>query len=153
MSVFQISYAVLLIAAVWFGRPDWRLATLCAVNFLGTMMLAPFPISVGVLDMSTIALLVLIGSGRALALAAIFAVLVPIYVIGGYLSWSDYAIYTVVDILGYSILGVLASGSGGRGIVTHHNRFARVRAVVVSRYYATRGLEQNSQDDLRIVKD
>ena len=152
MSIYQISYAVLLVAAVWWGRPDWRLVTLCALNFVGTMILSASPVAVGVLDMSTIALLVLIGSGRALALASIFAVLVPIYVIGDYLSWSEYAIYTVVDILGIAILGVLAGGSGGRGIFSHHNRRNSVRSAVVSRHYATCDMGEDTQVHSWIVK-
>lgn len=117
MDLSQISYAALLFGAIWWGGPDWRLSALCVGNFLGTMILSASPLSVGVLDMTTIALLIYIGTWRGYALAFIFAVLVPIYVIAAYLAWSIDATYAIIDPLGYAIPGVLASGRGG-----HRNR-------------------------------
>lgn len=77
------------------------------------MILASNPVTVGVLDMVSIALLIHIGTWRGLALAAIFASLVPVYILGERFEWPPSATYAIVDVLGYSIILVLASGNGG----------------------------------------
>lgn len=113
MDLTQIIYALGLLVAIWWGGPDWRLSLACVANFIGTMALSASPLTVGVLDLVTIAVLVTLGTWRGYSMAAIFAVLVPIYPIGSYLAWPTHATYAIVDLLGYALLGVLASGSGG----------------------------------------
>ena len=117
MSMYQITYAALLALAIWYSGPNWRLSALCVGNFVGTMALAASPLAVGVLDACTIAAFLIVGGWRGYALAGIFAMLVPVYPVGVYFAWPNFAIYAIVDLLGYSIPGVLASGSGG-----HRNR-------------------------------
>ena len=117
MDLSQIIYAGLLAFAIWYGGPNWRLSALCVGNFAGTMALAASPLAVGVLDACTIAALLIAGGWRGYALAGVFAMLVPVYPVGVYFAWPNFAIYAIVDLLGYSIPGVLASGSGG-----HRNR-------------------------------
>lgn len=124
MDLSQIIYAIALASAIWWGGPDWRLSALCVANFVGTMILAASPIAVGVLDAVTIAVLIVVGTWRGYALAGVFAILVPIYPIAATFGWPDFATYTIVDIVGVALLGVLASGDGGYG---HRRRLGRRR--------------------------
>lgn len=154
MSGYQISYAALLAFAIWCGQPSWRLSAICCVNFIGTMTLAASPISVGVLDMATITALFLVGGWRGYALAGVFVAIVPIYPIGVYLAWSNFAIYAIVDLLGYAIPGVLASGSGNGGNRSgrHFDRARRagVLGVASVRTIFARGYRKINPPILRI---
>ena len=126
MDLSQIIYAGLLAFAIWYGGPNWRLSALCVGNFAGTMALAASPLAVGVLDACTIAALLIAGGWRGYALAGVFAMLVPVYPVGVYFAWPNFAIYAIVDLLGYSIPGVLASGRGGHSNRRKLNRSRRL---------------------------
>lgn len=146
MELSQIFYAALLTGAIWWGRPDWRLSLICVSNFLGTMTLAASPIAVGVLDMATIAALIFIATPRAFALAAVFAALVPIYPVGAFLTLPAFAIYAIVDLLGYAIPGILSGGSGGRSARSKFDRGGRARLSVVAPFgsHAQQDMGRNS---------
>jgi len=112
----QITYAALLVLAIWHGRPDWRIAAICVCNFTGTMALAVSQTWVAILDLATICALIVIMTPKALALAAIFAAIIPVYMVGTTQNWPVALTYGIVDVFGLAILGVLSSGTGGRGI-------------------------------------
>lgn len=113
MSIWQIGIAVLYIAAILWGRPDNRLTATVFANFAGTMFLADSPHSVAVLDLVCLCVLLRIGTIQGDLLAAIFATLIPVYVLGHLMEWPQYTVYAIVDIAAIAIAGILASGTGG----------------------------------------
>jgi hypothetical protein len=79
-------------------------------------------LGVAVLDIACAALL--IGSSRqADIVAAIFVVMVPIYVIGAIAAFPPNATYAIIDLLAVVQLGVIANGRGGMAI--HRRYFGR----------------------------
>jgi hypothetical protein len=114
------------------------------------MALAASPLAVGVLDACTIAALLIVGGWRGYALAGIFAVLVPIYPAGIYFAWPNFAIYAIVDLLGYSIPGVLASGHGGYSNKRRINsgRRSGSAGIAAGRHVVARSNRQDIQGNL-----
>lgn len=129
MSAYQIAYTALLALAIWYGKPDWKIAALCIGNFTGTMALAESPLSVGVLDMTTATLFIAIGTRQAKQLALAFSLIPIVYVLGVKLQWSFFTIYAIADVFAVVILGVLASGSGGNSKRARHGRFNLGRVI------------------------
>ena len=141
MSIYQIAYAALLACAIWHGKPDWRIAAVCVLNFAGTMALADGPISVGILDMITVSLLITIGTRQAKKLALAFTILPAVYIVGTYLAWHYFTIYAIADLSAVVILGVLANGSGGNSKRTRYAHFNLGRVTGRLSSQASRGYD------------
>lgn len=54
-----------------------------------------------------------IGTIQGDLLAAIFATLIPVYIMGHLTEWPQYTIYAIFDVAAIAIAGILASGRGG----------------------------------------
>ncbi len=146
MSIFQIAYLTGLAVAVWWGRPDWRLVALLLANFVGTMTFASSPYNVAILDLVTACLFIVIGTGKAKILAAVFGAVAAVCVFGKMAQLSHNTIYAIVEISALAIFGVVASGGGGAGnrISDLDSRRASIsRPVEVRSFMARRSSEDH----------
>lgn len=114
MSDWQALYAAAFILVLAFGAPNLFVARVMAVNFLITMALGGDELSVAVLDLLCIAALV--GQGpQARVVAALYILMVPIYIAGRANQWPADTTYAIIEALGYGQLMVMGNVGGGMG--------------------------------------
>ena len=87
------------------------------------MTLAQSPVTVGVADAVAATLLLTFGGKREAVIAALFALMMPLYVAGQALGWSDWATYAIVDALAYAQCIVIGSANGG---ISHWRKHRRI---------------------------
>lgn len=116
----QAAYVTALVVAVYAGRPAAVVIAVLVINLVWTMQVSASPVVVGIIDLLSCAALIGV-SARANVIAAIFAIMVPVYVIGTVAELPNYATYTTVDLLAYAQLGV--AGGLDRGIAAVRRRF------------------------------
>ena len=116
MSGWQMIFVCLLALSFAAGRPKPVVWFAMLGNLAATMTLAQSPVTVGVADAVAATLLLTFGGKREAIIAALFAVMMPLYVAGQWLGWSDWATYAIVDALAYAQCIVIGSANGG---ITH----------------------------------
>lgn len=113
----QLAYPVGLAVAVWIGRPDWRPIALLYANFFGTILLSESKMNVAILDLATVAALIYVFTRFAIALACVFAAIIPVYALGAQIGWPSATTYAIVDLAALAIWGIVAGGGSGTRIV------------------------------------
>lgn len=117
MTDWQTIFAAALLLAIVLGKPSLTLGAVMLANLAGTMVLHGNPLAVGVLDLVCAA--ILIGRGnREIAVAALFVLMVPVYIAGKANGWSPATTYAIVEAIAYIQVGVMGNVGGGmaRGI-------------------------------------
>lgn len=109
----QVAYISALTAALLWGKPSRLVILVMTGNLVATVAQADSYTAVGVTDLVSCAIFL---SHRDYALALLFAVMVPVYVVGDAFALSHTAVYGVVDFLAYIQLVVVSVGGGGGGI-------------------------------------
>lgn len=112
----QIIYATLLLVASLTGRPSMPLLFAMWADFTATMIFASDPMMVATADILAACILIM-RSRREAAIAAIFMIMLPIYVLGDAQGFSGAAIYAIVDVIALFQLALM--GKWDRGIRRH----------------------------------
>lgn len=110
----QEAYLASLGLALIIGRPAPVVVLAMVGNLLATMILTQSLVAVAVADLAAAA--VLLGGGeRAVAVAALFAVMVPVYFAAYLAGWPAATTYAIVDALAYLQCGIIAHVDHGMG--------------------------------------
>ncbi len=140
----QLAYLACLCAAILAGRPRLLVVAVMAGNFVLTAFLAESPLDVALADIA--AAVILIGPDkRQNIVAAIYCLMVPVYVIADAFSLSRAITFTIIDCMALVQLAVIGHVDGGlRRIATAFRTFVSgrhypVRGPVASRDYASGG--------------
>lgn len=124
-----IGLLLLALASSW--RQPWSalIAAVMVGNLVATMTLAvpgtgPLQfLFVGFAD-AVCATLLMRGNRRAMKVATLFSVMIPVYVSGWWFSWPDAITYTIIDLVAYVQLGVIGGLDSG---IWHRGRAAARR--------------------------
>ncbi|MDZ7905177.1 MAG: hypothetical protein U5N55_04940 [Cypionkella sp.] len=119
----QAIFAGLLLLAT-ITTSDRRLAYAAWANFAATMALAHNPVAVGVADILTASALLCMGR-RGQCIAALYAVMIPIYPIMVTAGFQAATIYTIVDILAFAQVAIVGGWGFGiyRGLRPYRSRW------------------------------
>lgn len=119
----QWAFLIALCAALLIGFPRALVWGVMLGNLWATMVLAAIPIGVGVADAVAATLILTFGGRREAIVAALFAIMMPLYVVGQAFGWSDWATYAIVDALAYAQCIVIGSANGG---ISHWRKSRRI---------------------------
>ena len=124
MTIWGIAYITALAGASAIGR-DWRIIAAMWANLGLTLTYAGQDMfAVAIADLICAVWLSQYG-GRERVIGALFAAMVPVYLVGGLLAWGDDTTYGVVEVVAYLQCGVLARvDRGGAGLVGWYRRAA-----------------------------
>ena len=132
MTDWQTIIAVLIVIAGLTGR-QWNIVSIVALNFMATMLLAANPVNVAIGDAIAASLLLFMGR-RGQVVAAIYAVMIPIYPAMSAAGFPNYTTYAIIDVL--AIGQILIAGRWdvgiGRALWVIGGRYPAVRRVVAS---------------------
>lgn len=119
--------AVGIVAAGLTGRL-WLVIFVVAGNFLATMELAANPINVAIADSIAASILLFLGK-RGQIVAAIYALMIPIYPLLAAIGFPHSAIYGIIDVLAFAQLLVAGRWDNGigRALRAIHRGFADLR--------------------------
>ncbi len=118
MSIWQSVFVLGWVAAVLFGKPDWRIALIVAANFATTYMFPNIIGIVGVTDLLCFLALLHMGI-RAQIIGAIYLIMAVINAIGHLSAWPLSTTYAILDPLGWLMLAVLGGADHGLGKIYH----------------------------------
>jgi hypothetical protein len=139
----QLLFLALLLAATLTGSR--LIAGVMWLNFAATVVLASSPITVAGADALAAALLLFCGK-RGQIIAAIYAVMIPIYPVAVWAGLPNAATYTIVDLLAFIQLAAL--GGWDHGIGGGCRFVFRGRSVILdpveTRHHASHGLAISS---------
>ena len=113
MDFWQSVFLTLLALASVLGRERPFLVAVMWMNFAATYFFAHYPHTVAIADIVAASLLTYRG-WREGAVAALFVLMLPVYLLGPAYGFSRSAIYGIVDIIAYAQL--LAVGRIDRGV-------------------------------------
>lgn len=112
MDVTQLAYLGALSLAILAGRPRLLVVAVMAGNFVWTASFAESPIDVALADIACA--VILIGPDkRQNIVAAIFCLMIPVYVVADAFGLSRAATYTAIDLLAVVQLAVIGHVDGG----------------------------------------
>ena len=114
MTVWQIIVALGLAWAVGRWREPFIVAVMIA-NFIATMNLAETILNVAIVDSLCIVILILDGKRASKLVAAVYTLMLAVYVVAHFAGVPDYWAFAAVDLLGYAQLMVAGGFSGGLG--------------------------------------
>lgn len=127
MTDWQTILAVGIVAAGLTGR-QWLVVLVVAGNFIATMELAGNPINVAIAD-SIAATILLFTGRRGQIVAAIYAVMIPLYPILSASGFANSTIYAIID--GLAIAQLVVAGRWdvgiGRALRLVHRGYADLR--------------------------
>lgn len=112
MDVTQLAYLAALSLAILAGKPRLLVVAVMFGNFIWTASFAESPIDVALADIACA--VILIGSDkRQNIVAAIFCLMIPVYVVADAFGLSRAATYTAIDLLAVVQLAVIGHVDGG----------------------------------------
>jgi len=121
----QLLFFALIFAATLTG--DKRIAAVMWMNFTATVALAGNPVTVAGADALAAALLLSCGR-RGQIVAAVYAIMIPIYPFAAWAGLPSYATYTIIDLLAFIQLAAMGGWDRGVGIA---RRFVSGRSSVI----------------------
>jgi hypothetical protein len=119
MTDWQLLYAGLLTLATLTGRPHKALLLVMWGNFCLTLLVNGDPRAVAIADIICASVLVM-RTPREAIIAALFLIMIPVYILSHHLSWPAGATYAIVDIIAYAQLCVMGKVDGGYSGIRHY---------------------------------
>jgi hypothetical protein len=119
MDDWQLLYAGLLTLATLMGRPHKALLLVMWGNFVLTILVNGDPRAVAIADIICASVLVL-RTPREAIIAALFVLMIPVYILSHHLSWQIGATYAIVDAIAYAQLCVVGKVDGGYSGLKHY---------------------------------
>lgn len=110
--IFQYLYLVVMAAVLLWVRPKLLVWAIAIGNFFATMALRDDPLSVGVVDATSGAMMLMAGLDMW-PVAAIYAVMVLIDLSAWGWSFNLNATYAIIEVLAYLQLFIIGGGIGG----------------------------------------
>ena len=114
LSDWDMIYLMVFLGFFLLGKPEKWVAAVMAVNFLGSDVLGGNLFLIGILDVACIIALML-RSRTANIVAALYVVMLPVYVASVYFSWPLDTTGGILELIGFAQILVMSNVMGGMG--------------------------------------